>query len=377
MNTYIIKGGRVYDPQKNAFSVRDIAFRDGVLISPSKAKTNVRILNADGCLVSPGLIDFHMHLAAQCSDNGVAPDPICLPSGVTTAVDAGTAGYANYEAFRLTDAAHAITDVRACLHVSPAGMTTWAYMEDGNPKHYSLPDMKKLFDKYPAELVAIKTRVSRSYIAPTGLLKEPLEAALRLAEQLDRPLVVHVTDPAFSLDELAQMLRRGDIFCHVYQGIGETILDGDGHVRPAIRKARERGVLFDAANGMRNYDSHVALSALSDGFEPDIISTDITVATQYLEPVHSLPVLMSKYYCMGMPWEKIFRTVTAVPAAILQEPEKASLQDGTKADLAVFREKDIPITFPDAFGGHISGHTVLVPQLTVKDGRIVYRQVDF
>ena len=122
------------------------------------------------------------------------------------------------------------------------------------------------------------------------------------------------------------MLRRNDVICHVYQGKGrETILDENGMVRKGIMDARERGVLFDASNGCNNYDLEISRKAMKQGFIPDIISSDINTAGFYLQPLHSLPRIMSKYLDMGMCLERVLDAVTVCPARLIGREELASL----------------------------------------------------
>ena len=75
-------------------------------------------------------------------------------------------------------------------------------------------------------------------------------------------------------ERLGKLLRPGDVYCHCYQGKGSTIIDKNGHVYEAVRSARERGVLFDAANGTGIFAFSTAVAAIKDGFFPDIISAD-------------------------------------------------------------------------------------------------------
>ncbi len=373
----ILEKGTVYNPETNSFCRGTVAFEEGKMADADRVKGTPEVIDASGCIITTGLIDMHVHAAQSCSDNGTAPDPFCLPSGVTTAVDAGTTGFANFEAFYRNEIVHSFTDVRACLHLSPAGMTTWVTVEDGNPRLYRPEEMRKLFQKYPGVLVGVKTRASRNYLDSCSDKREALQEALSIAGQLKVPLVVHVNDPAIPMGELADMLRPGDVFCHMYQNMGETILDDRGEIRPQLIRAGKRGVLFDACNGRGNFSFKIALPGTEAGFWPGIISSDITIATRYRNPVCSLPHVMSKFCNMGMPLEQVFRSVTAAPAGFIKEPEKASLKVGTTADIAVFRLKHVPVTFRDMFGGAMEGDRMLIPQMTVREGEILYRQVDF
>jgi dihydroorotase len=59
----LIKGGTVVDAAGSR--VADVAVRDGVIVAvaPSiEAGRGIRVLDADGCTVAPGLVDLHAHL---------------------------------------------------------------------------------------------------------------------------------------------------------------------------------------------------------------------------------------------------------------------------------------------------------------------------
>ena len=87
----LIKGGRVVDPARGTEGVADVAVVDG-RIMPAESNSAERIVDATGCLVFPGLIDFHCHVFYKGSLDGVPADAALLPQGVTTAVDGGNSG---------------------------------------------------------------------------------------------------------------------------------------------------------------------------------------------------------------------------------------------------------------------------------------------
>lgn len=88
---YLIRGGRVLDPYRGLDAVCDIAVKDGIIVSSEDVDAAEEI-NAEGCIVTPGLIDFHCHVCSAISDLPAAPEILCFPTGVTTAVDAGSSG---------------------------------------------------------------------------------------------------------------------------------------------------------------------------------------------------------------------------------------------------------------------------------------------
>lgn len=219
--------------------------------------------------------------------------------------------------------------------------------------------------------------MSVGIIAPEDA-EESIRATVELAGELGCNVSVHVTNPVMDLEKLAGILRKDDMICHIYQGKGkETCLDADGKVREGLLKARERGVLFDASNGCNNFDLEIAQKAVAQGFKPDIISSDINTSGFFLQPLHSLPRIMSKYLDFGMSLSEVLDTVTRVPARLVHRESLASMAPGTEADLVIFKVKEKEVSYSDRTGHTFTGHQVIVPQLTMKDGVIMYCQADF
>lgn len=374
----LIRNGMVTDIVNGTFKMTDIAISNGKIVAIGKdvASKGQMVLDADGCIVTPGLIDYHLHLFQDASDHGVFPDSALLPNGVTTAVDAGTSGVSTYAAFRRTVVDCTQVRVKAFLNISPIGMLNDRQHENLNPKYFDVRRLKELFDVYSQELLGLKLRLSLDVDPHMG--EDTLFKTLEIAEHLKKRLVVHVTNPVINIEKLAMALRPGDVFCHMYQGKGQTILDENGKIRLGIQRARAKGVLFDACNGRSNYDTDVAIEAMKQNFIPDIISTDLTASTLYLHPVISLPFVLSKYLNMGMELIEVIRRCTSVPAVLLgMENEIGKLQEGYTADIAIFKLKKKRVCFTDYLGKRMEGNQVLVPQLTLKDGVITYRQSDF
>jgi predicted amidohydrolase len=122
----------------------------------------------------------------------------------------------------------------------------------------------------------------------------------------------------------------------------------------------------------------VARKALAQGFFPDVISSDITARTVFGDFVFSLPYVMMKYLNLGMELERVVAACTSVPAKLLGLSGKiGTLAPGAFADVAVFRQVEKPVTIIDKFGDGITGQKWLIPQLTILDGKIAYRQIDF
>jgi predicted amidohydrolase len=372
----LIRGGTVIDPKRGLNAAGDIAVKAGKIVELNYDMMATREINAEGCLILPGLIDFHAHVYAPGTESGVWADSAMLPQGVTTVVDAGSSGVNNYPNFVGGIVAFNQMRVLSLVNVSPTGLITAHYDENVNPKYYDANALKSLFAKYPGQLVGLKVRQSRDIVGELGI--EPLKATVKLAEEIGCRVVVHVTDPPCQLTEIADVLRPGDVFCHVFHGTGHTIIGDHGEVLPGIKAARERGVIFDAANGRGHFSFAVARAAIADHFLPDVISSDLTTLTLYIDYSFGLPYLLSKYLNLGVGLMETVAACTSTPARWLgMQGQIGTLSPGAMADIAILKPIQRPTHFRDTPGEIFIGEQLLVPQMTVLGGQIVYRQVDF
>jgi len=374
----LIKGGRLFDSQQKVNDICDIGVKDGKIAFVGKNLDieATTVINAKDCIVSAGLIDNHLHMFADATDAGIDPNVALLPNCVTTAVEGGSPGVANYEHYRKTVINNSRVRIKCYISAASTGMCTRQYPENFNPNFFERDRIKSLFQKYPDELLGLKIRYSKPIIG--DLAKRPLEEVLKLAGEIGCKVTVHITNPAIDVEEIAQMLRPGDVFCHAYQGTGNTIIGEDGKVKPKVREAQKRGVIIDACNGAFNFSFAVAKAAIADNFYPDIISTDYNTMVMYRHPVISLPYLMAKYLALGMQLEDVLKACTKAPAdAIGLSGIIGTLAPGAIADIAVFRLVDQESFFYDCHGDIVRGEKLLVPQMTIRDGNIMFRQVTF
>ena len=367
---FLIRNAEIFDPSAGKFSHGNIALVNGKIARQDEGKTYRQVIDASGCIVMPGLIDYHVHYFLHGSENSVNPDASSFCCGITTAVDGGTCGAGTYEMFRRSVCAMSEVRILNCLLAASGGQSNNQYPENLDPKFFDEPKILELFEKYPDNLIALKTRISNSIISPE-LARLSVPETVRIAGKAGVRVVVHVTDCSIPLDELAGMLRPGDVICHIYHGRGKnTCLDSDGRVLAGLWKARERGVLFDASNGRSR-------KALEQGFTPDIISSDNNTSSWFLQPMHTLPRILSKYIDFGMPLEDVLRAATITPAKLIGLPELGSMAESTEGDIAIFRLKQKNVQYSDINGHMFTGSQVLVPIMTFKGGKCMYCQADF
>lgn len=381
---FIIRGGRVMDPYTAVDEIKDVVIQNTRIIDPQGEMVECdHVIDATGCIVTPGLVDFHTHIFYEGSGTCIRPD-FMISQGTTAAVDAGSAGTVTYESFYKSVIARSAVRIKSFLTTYSGGQLDFKLCEDFNPDLINFTRMERVIDQYRDNILGLKIRLSKG-VVPEDKGLEYLKRVVELAEELDAKLgtalrvCVHTTNSPIAAGELADCLRPGDIFCHCFQGTGNTIVTEDGHIAPRILEARKRGVIFDAANGRGNFSLETARRALKAGFAPDIISTDLTLDKFNIPPyAKNLLTVMAKYMTLGMSLMDVLKAVTAVPAGIMgMEGRIGTLKPGAYADLVILRQKHINFVQKDYRNEELACDTLLVPQLTMCSGEINFCQTDF
>ena len=90
----IIRNGRVIDPASGLDVIADVGIKSKRIasIEPDLEGKCFEEYDGTGCIVTPGLIDIHVHVYQHATPLGIDVDETCLARGVTTVVDAGSAG---------------------------------------------------------------------------------------------------------------------------------------------------------------------------------------------------------------------------------------------------------------------------------------------
>lgn len=385
MYRIVIRNGLVWDNELGQGKKNDIAIKDGKIAfigsideKDDEIRPMTNIIDASGALVLPGLIDMHIHMYPLASF-GTSAEASCFASGVTTTMDCGSAGAANYEDRRGIIECTRL-NVKTLLNVSSTGVISGApgSNEDLDPAKFDREKIRELVIKYKGEILGLKIRQSAEIVGELGL--KPLESTVELAEELGLPVMVHCTNPPGKMDELVNLLRKGDVLTHAFMGKGDTILDESGHVSKATKEARERGVLMDVANANSHFAFFVAEAALKDGFKPDTISTDQTINSLYRRPnSYNLLHNMSKYMLLGMSLSEVISCTTKNPAMWMGlDAVAGKLAIGRPADIAIIQlVEGRPCFFGDYTGVLKTGDKFLKNIMTVKNGVIVYRDQEF
>lgn len=335
----ILKGGRVLDPSQNIDMVADVAFVAGKVaaICPDLVSPSGEVRDVAGKIVSPGFIDLHTHVYWGGTSLGVDADQLARRSGVTTFVDAGSAGPGNYKGFLKHVIEPSKTRILAYLHVSFAGIFAFSRRimvgESGDMRLISPLDAVEVARSNRDTIVGIKVRVGRFAGGDSGTA--PLDIALQVAEEAGLPLMAHIDEPPPSYEEVLARLRPGDVLTHCFRPFPNSPVAAGGLPRPTVFAARERGVLFDIGHGMGSFSFEVARAMLAAGFAPDTISSDVH-DLNLGGPVFDQATTLSKFLALGMPLPAIVRATTDAPAAAIRRSDLGTLRLGAVADATIF-----------------------------------------
>src|SRR6202171_4360606 len=121
----VLRGGRLIDPCQKLDAVTDVAFAAGKVVmvgNELKVEPGTDVRDVSGTIVTPGLIDLHAHVYWGGTSIGIDAEDFCRASGVTTAVDTGSAGPGNFAGFRKHVIEPSQVRLLAYLHVSHAGI---------------------------------------------------------------------------------------------------------------------------------------------------------------------------------------------------------------------------------------------------------------
>jgi dihydroorotase len=364
----VISGGHVIDPANGVDGVRDVAIAGGRIVAvaeqlpPHVAR---RVVDAAGSYVTPGLIDLHAHLYWGRDYLGIDADSLAWRCGVTTWVDAGSAGAFSMPGFREHIVRRSSVRMFAFINISYLGIPGMNYDEYCNPKACDVPLLARVVEENRDLIVGIKVRMGKEGVCYPGL--RPLHKAVEAADTTGLPIMCHISDTPPPVDQVLALLRPGDIVTHAFTGAGERLIDGKGRVRPAARRAKDAGVRFDVGHGAGSFSFETGEALARQDFWPDAISTDLhqisLVGPNLVEdqeimprirgdgaPALTLLTVMTKFLSLGMPLTEVIRATTATPARMIGRDELGTLAPGAAADVTILSLEREPVELVDIHG---------------------------
>jgi len=375
----LIKGGDVLDPSQSLRGRRDIGIRFGVVeaVEPEIAEARaLRVINASGKLVTPGLVDLHSHVYPYGSAIGIPADESVVNQCATTCVSAGDAGANNFAAFRRFIVGQTRTRLYAFVHIANVGLTPFPVAELYNIDFAQVDACAKTIGENADIALGAKVRMSENVIAKHGT--EPLKRAIMACEKsgTGAKIMCHIggVETGALMSQILDLLRPGDILTHSYSGAPNiagafTNIVQEGKLLPAALAAKQRGVIFDVGHGGGSFDYTVAEIAIPGGCGPDTISSDLHAVSGNTPGMPYLPWVMSKFMGLGFSLEQVVAMATINPAKIINRaPKLGTLQVGAPGDVAIMELVEGPVTFVDTRNNKREGKAYLKPVQTVAGG---------
>ncbi len=396
MYDLLIKGGMVIDPARGLNAALDVAVTAGRIarldksIPVSEAKD---VIDASGNIVSPGLIDLHAHVYRQ--GHSIDADELCgVGAGVTSIIDAGSAGAPDFSDFLETVIRPSHSRIYSFLynHWWPDGTEPEEALH--KDRDIEVEGIIELAEAHPNIVKGVKVAVMPPITRKYGL--ETVVRGREAARAAGLRLMLHIGDigtphldatPPELTSQALDLLEPGDILTHVFSPLTGGGLDSEGHVLPALRAARDRGVVMDAAMGDYQFSWAAAETVLAEGILPEVISSDIEIHSG-LAPSSEVMVknrrvtgarvaseltlveYMAYFFELGFALEDIIRMTTLAPASAAGiDAAAGSLGEGRPADISVLELLTGRFTLTDVTGVSRVGEKAIVPAVTIKDGR--------
>jgi dihydroorotase len=367
----LIRGGRVIDASQNLAAERDVAIANGKIaavaanIPATRAK---EVFDARGKLVTPGLINVHAHLYRYGNTITVDPDGAGFPAGVTTAIDAGSSGANTFLGFRKYVIDRQPLRIYAMLNVAIIG-------NYGNELYLNMALINaksaiRIINEHKDRIVGLKVRINGKHDELEHDV-EVLKRARSAADETGLPIMMHWTTER----DLLALLKRGDILTHPFNipnGNQDNLFGGKpGAVLPQILELKDRGIYTDGQAGTSHHLWDNSEKAFSQGWSPDVISTDIGAQTPQTPNGQMLPWVMTQYLHLGLTVEQVIERVTLTPTKIFKFPDKhGTLDTGVTADVTVLDLQEGNFELIDQQMNKRTAKRKLVPVAVVHGGTL-------
>ena len=369
----LLTGGTVLNPASGVRQELDVAVKDGRIaaleakLPRAQAKS---VIEMPGCYVTPGLIDFHVHSFWGVNPYGCELDALCMSTGVTTAIDAGSSGPINFKGFRKLVYEPSKTRMIAFIALAQHGVLN----DPGELEDLRFADPNAAaatVGESPDVGVGIKVRLHKKGVGQNG--REALRLAIRAGEASKSPVMVHVGNTVISMSEIADTLRRGDVITHCYTPQKPSIIDEQGKLLPEVRKAKERGVIFDVGHAGGHFDFNLVRRAMGEGIVPDIISSDLhgRLSQPGFGVVGDLLTTLTKFLPLGLTFDEIIARCTTNPARVIGWQDRiGTLEVGREADIAVLQLVNQPTKLRDSVGGEMTVNERIAARWTIRRGEV-------
>ena len=367
----LIQGGTVIDPSQNFNAQLDVAIANGKIAAVAKdipANQARKVISAAGKIVCPGLIDIHAHVYEGVGIQGLSPDRGWLAKGVTTVVDAGSAGYTTIAGLRKYIGSTSQTRVHALVDIGTLGLVAGISGTMENMAYVQPKETAEAVKSNKPFVVGVKVRLSKAVAGSQDM--EGLRRTREAAEAAGVPMMVHIGDTYSPLRNILDQMRKGDVLTHCFHPEPHGLLDGSGKILPEVLEARQRGIFFDIGHGSGHFGFDVAEQCLQQGFLPDTISSDLTTRTA-AGPVFDFLTTLSKFFCLGLRVDDVIQMATSNAARAFDFGlPLGTLRPGSEADVAILELRDGSFAFTDSLRKDRTARQKLFPVQTIRAGKL-------
>lgn len=316
--------------------------------------------------ISPGWVDLHAHIYNAVTPISVDPDRVGLDDGVHLLADAGSAGAFTLSGLIEYVMPRAQTQIRSWINIGSHGLVH--LRETSQASFIDVDATIAAIESARDTVCGIKVRSSGAIVGDMGL--QPLQLARLVARETGLPLMVHIGEAPPLIDDVLDLLDAGDVVTHCFHGKTGTPWSPDGTPTHPLARALDRGVLLDVGHGAASFSHDVARRAISAGFRPSSISTDIHIRN-ITGPVYNLATVMTKVLDCGLSIAEVIAAVTISPRRAIAAETPWRTPEGTLLHATVF---DVLEAAPpsreyrDADGATEYPSRHIVPVATIADG---------
>jgi dihydroorotase len=332
-------------------------------VGPSISAESFRPVTANGAWISPGWTDLHAHVWYGGTDISIRPEQAGAERGVTTIVDAGSAGEANFHGLREFIIEPARENVYAFLNLGSIGLVACNRVTE-------LQDMRSIdIDRTIGVIkenrdIIVGLKVRASAVISGGWDLVPLKLAKKLSRILDLPVMVHVGEPPPLYDDVLGLLTEGDIVTHCFNGKqGGSIIE-DEDLYQLAEEASRRGIVLDVGHGGASFSFDVGKAALARGLKPTTISTDLHNRSMDTS-VWDMATTMSKLLSLGMSMEDVVVASSTAPKRAIGKPADDLLAIGKPAEFTLFELERTDLVVADSQGTRSTLHQTFEPRYAI------------
>ena len=326
-----------------------------------------KVIDCNNSFLSPGWSDLHVHIWYGGSDVSIRANEAGFKRGVTTLVDAGSAGEATFHGLKEYVIDRQRETIKAFINIGSIGLVACNRIPELIDERFiDIDRTLKVIEENRDIICGIKVRASGVIVGSWGIT--PVQIARKVAEIANLPMMVHIGEPPPTLNQIFDLLRPGDVVTHCFNGKHPGSISDSPQIFANAKRLAEEGVFMDVGHGAASYNFEVAKEAIDNGLKPYSISTDLHGWNLH-GPVYDLATTVSKLYAAGLSLEECVNAITYNPRNFLALDNAATLAAGSKADFTVFDVNDCDELVSDSQGNNITLKSTFEPKMVISGAK--------